>query len=135
MAGRTKTPTDDTRTKRDEQRRAFARELDTVANELGLSQAELARILGMAQQTISKYITSEQPPDNPEVVFEIERKLGIVPGGLSHTLGYMPLEHVSTPAAISNDPGLSPAERKMLLTLYRNLLIVHDSFVHGSPKA
>lgn len=135
MPGRPKRPSDDERARRDSQRRAFAEALSVVARDMDMSQAELARHLGMAQQTISKYIAAEQPPDNPETVFQMERKLGIAPGGLSHHLGYMPLEHVSTAAAISNDPGLSPQVRKMLLTLYRNLLTLPGSPGTESPNA
>jgi transcriptional regulator with XRE-family HTH domain len=118
----------------DEGRKAFAAALDEIAREEDWSQAELARQLGLAQQTISKYISAQVPPENPRIVFEMERKLGQPPGSLSHHLGYVPVEHVDTSSAISRDPGLSAESRKMVLMLYRSMLRWELSHGDGGPN-
>jgi transcriptional regulator with XRE-family HTH domain len=119
----------------DARRKAFANALDQLAREMDMSQSDLAQLLGLAQQTISKYISDQRPPENPTLVFAMERKLGVPPGFLSHHLGYLPIDHVDTPSALSRDPLLSPEMRKMFLSLYRNMLSVEASRSEGSPKA
>lgn len=126
--GSTKSP------QKHEKRRAFAVALDVIAQEEGVSQAELARRLGMAQQTISKYIAGESPPENPDTVFEMEAKLGLPPGYLSHHLGYLPLTYVPTASSIEADPRLSPASRTMLMRVYRTLLAWEQATAEGVPS-
>jgi transcriptional regulator with XRE-family HTH domain len=116
--GKGQTPSDEDFARR----RAFAKALGTVAREDNLSQAELARRLGLAQQTVSKYIAGQLPPENPHIVFEMERSLGLPPGYLSNHLGYVPVGAPDTPTAILNDRGLIPETRQMLLQVYRDFL-------------
>lgn len=108
-------------------RRAFAEALDGVAREDNLSQAELARRLGLAQQTVSKYISGQMPPENPRIVFEMESKLGLPPGSLSCHLGYMPVGASEIPSALAADPWLAPEVKRMFLRLYRQFRDIGDS--------
>jgi transcriptional regulator with XRE-family HTH domain len=109
---------------RREHRHEFATALDLVIRELDLSQVEVARRIGHAQQTISKWLTDERPPENPYTIFQVEQRLGLSPGYLSHHLGYVPVGSVSTAHAISTDESLAPEFRPVVLRLYRELIAV-----------
>lgn len=58
-----------------------------------LSQQHLAGEVGKSQSAVSQWEDNLATPE-PETVFGIERCLGMAPGALSRTLGYLPLDAV-----------------------------------------
>lgn len=71
----------------------FARALRISRAMAGMSQADLAKELGVAPTTISGYETlqrTDTPP--PAMVYEMERALGIKDARLAVAAGYLPKE-------------------------------------------
>ena len=52
--------------------------------------------------------------------------LGLPDGYLSHHLGFIPVDGSMVPEAISKDPQLNDAKRKMLLNMYRALVALKE---------
>ena len=86
-----------------------------------LTQAEVAREIGRAQQQLSDWLGGRGGPPPPDVVFAIEDALGCV-DQLSHFLGYVRAKPFDLAAAIAQEPGLSDFDREHLLHYYRLLL-------------
>lgn len=109
--------------------RAFGDAIRKRLDDLGQSQRELGEDVGDAvgrnrpygQATVAGWLT-DSPPD-PEVVFMIERCLGVKPGTYSRLLGYLPVEARATRTvleAIDADPRLNDQGRRMLRSLYES---------------
>jgi transcriptional regulator with XRE-family HTH domain len=96
----------------------FAAQLQRIMNERAWSQADLSRQLGITQQAVSDWMAGRVPRD-PQRVFEIERKLGVPAGFISHVLGYQPVGVTHVPAAIQQDPHLPDDWKWTLTSLYR----------------
>lgn len=90
---------------------------------------EAAAVLGrdrpFSQSVISGWlhgVTSWEP----EILFAVERSLGLRPGDLSRHLGYLPLDARSGPTtvegAINADPRLRPALRRALIAAHREMV-------------
>lgn len=92
----------------------------------GITQRNLADLLGRtAQSSVSTWTRGDTAP-GPELVFEIERIVEVPPGHLSQHLGYVPagaVPHASVAAAIEADPLLEPVHRQALLALYREFTV------------
>jgi transcriptional regulator with XRE-family HTH domain len=85
-----------------------------------LTQAELARQLGVAQNTISRWSTGEVEPRLDDIV-AVETACKLPRGFLLRAAGYV--EHDSTPEmAIAADHRLDDARRELLLAAYRAAL-------------
>jgi transcriptional regulator with XRE-family HTH domain len=85
-----------------------------------LTQAELARQLGVAQNTISRWSTGEVEPRLDDIV-AVENACKLPRGFLLRAAGYV--EHDSTPEmAIAADYRLDDARRELLLAAYRAAL-------------
>lgn len=85
-----------------------------------LTQAELARQLGVAQNTISRWSTGEVEPRLDDIV-AVENACKLPRGFLLRAAGYV--EHDSTPEmAIAADHRLDDARRELLLAAYRAAL-------------
>ena len=94
---------------------------DATVRSLELSpvtQAELARLIGRAQQQLSHWLLGRAGPPPPEVVFAIEDALD-VPDQLAHLLGYVRAGGNPTESALAQDPMLDDIDRATLLRLYR----------------
>jgi transcriptional regulator with XRE-family HTH domain len=83
-----------------------------------LTQAELARRIGRAQQQLSHWLHGRAGPPTPDVVFKIEDALGCV-DQLAHLLGYVRAKPVDLAAAIAQDPTIDDVDRATLLRMYR----------------
>lgn len=88
----------------------------------GLTQEQLVDLIKFQQPTISGWESGASEPD-PDVVFEIERRLGLKPGALSKFLGYVPVAAVAVAGgfedAVEGDPYLDPDDREFLLNAYK----------------
>jgi len=85
-----------------------------------LTQAELARQLGVAQNTISRWSTGEVEPRLDDIA-AVESACKLPRGFLLRAAGYV--EHDSTPEmAIAADHRLDDARRELLLAAYRAAL-------------
>ena len=107
-------------------RAAFGQALAAALRSRGVSQRDLADLVGRtAQSSVSAWTRGGAAPA-PETVFEIERLLELPPGHLSQHLGYVPAgtaRSASVPAAIEADPLLEPLHRQALLALYREFTV------------
>jgi len=109
---------------------AFASELEAVLAAADMSQAQLARALGLTPTAVNKWILGHNAP-RPEQVFRLEALLGLPAGYLSRHLGYIPTN--ASPelviaagggvlAAISADPLLTDQEKAALRLAYTSLV-------------
>lgn len=112
-------------------RKAFADALQQVMAERGWDQAFVAKRTNYSQQTVSKWVTTQRPPDSPWLVFEIEERLGLPPGYLSRHLGYIPTEASQNPL---EDPRLDDEMRRTLTSLYRSLVAISESRSGSSAR-
>lgn len=109
----------------DRMRRAWAAALKQVMTERGWEQVDVAKRIGVSQQTVSQWMNG-RPPDTPWRWTEIESKLGLPLGYLTHHLGFVPAEGSTVAEAVEKDPHLSADKKRMLLSLYRNLVALGD---------
>lgn len=73
-------------------REDFARMLQWVTDQYGISDRKLAELVGWRHHTrIYRWLKAESEPF-PWQVFAIERAVSVPPGTLSRTLGYLPPE-------------------------------------------
>lgn len=89
-----------------------------------MTQVELAESLDTAQSVISAWINGRSEP-GPTTVFDLEKKLGMDPGSLSRTLGYLPLEAkvASTVRdAVAKDFSIDEQYKPMLIAVHRELV-------------
>lgn len=89
------------------------------------SQARLAQQLDMTQTAVASWEGGINAPA-PDVIFRLERVLGIAPGALSQHLGYLPLSRDDTAPhavvdAVLRDPLLTPTHRDAIIALYNTL--------------
>lgn len=89
------------------------------------SQRQFAAHYGVTPATISRWCLAQTVPD-PPTVFDLERALDLVPGSLSHHLGYLPdvaerRQKADVVAAITADRALDERAREVLLAAYRAL--------------
>lgn len=74
--------------------------------------------------TVTRWIVGDYVPQ-PAVTFAIEKALGLGPGTLSRSLGYLPTdaaEFVTVPAAVEADPQLTVTGRRILLKVYQEFI-------------
>ncbi len=91
--------------------------------------AEIAAVLKrdepFRQTTVSSWMRGDTDP-TPEIVFAMERVLGLRPGDLSRHLGYMPVSVHPAPVgveqAIAADPKLSARFKRALIATYREFV-------------
>ena len=91
--------------------------------------AEIATVMGRdlpwAQTAVSQWLRGTTTPD-PEVIFAMERALGVRPGDLSRHLGYLPVAAKPSPmtveAAIQADPKLPDKLKRALTVAYREMV-------------
>jgi transcriptional regulator with XRE-family HTH domain len=83
-----------------------------------MTQAEVARAIGRAQQQLSDWLGGRGGPPPPDTVFAIEDALGCV-DQLAHLLGYVRAKPVDLAAAIAQDPTIDDVDRATLLRMYR----------------
>jgi transcriptional regulator with XRE-family HTH domain len=110
-----------------EQRRRFGRALQRARHECGLSQAQLARTLGVSQASVSQWLLGQTSP-RPDRVGELERVLRVEPDSLARLLGLTVEDGqsmaggVSVMEAAEADPRLGDRERQILAAVYRELV-------------
>ena len=89
-----------------------------------MTQTALGAAVGLRQPAVVAWEMGDNVPAM-EVVFGLERALGVRPGALSKHLGYLPLDAVKTVCslrqAIEEDTGLSDAEKRALLTMVNTM--------------
>jgi hypothetical protein len=108
------------------QREDYARALAWVLDQRGVSHRELAERLGWKNHTrIYNWLNLKSEPF-PWQVFAIERAVGVPPGTLSLTLGYLPPEArsasgaaVSFDDALEGHPFLTPQAKRIIRTVVR----------------
>jgi transcriptional regulator with XRE-family HTH domain len=85
-----------------------------------LSQADLARAIGRAQQQVSDWMAGRAKVPRPDVVFDIEDALDC-PDRLAQTQGYVRAVPVDTEVTIRRDAALSAEDQRVLVRMYRAL--------------
>ena len=99
----------------------FAEALRALIDERGMSQAELARRLGLSAQSISAWVTGTVTPTHENVV-RIEDELAVdARGSLLKLAGYSvdgPVE-ATVESLIRADPGLDPEDKRVILRILR----------------
>jgi len=108
------------------QRKAFRKALRRAREEHGLSKRGLALKIGVTQSAVWQWEEGRVSP-RPELLAVLEQALDLAPGALAYLLGYLPPEGlskapVSVAEAIEADPRLGGKERKLLVTMYRELV-------------
>lgn len=96
---------------------AWRQELAAALEASPLSQADLARAIGRAQQQVSDWMAGRAKVPRPDVVFAIEDALEC-PDRLARTQGYVRAEPVDVEVAIRRDAALSAEDRHALLRVY-----------------
>lgn len=105
-------------------RQEFSRALRSARITAGLTQKALGDDVGVSQNTISSWEAGELPAQ-PELVFALERALGMSPGWLSRLLGYLPLPDGDGDRfidAIRDNPHLGESTKRVLAAFYHELL-------------
>lgn len=101
--------------------RAFGDALDAALAARGVTEKEIGDVVGKAQPTVNNWIKGGNPP-TPEVVFTIERHLGLDAGSLSKHLGYVPVDAVAVTVdvvdAVKGDSKLSDDQQDTLIRIY-----------------
>lgn len=115
----------------DEQRKAFGEALRIAYTTAGTTQQRLAtEVAGhgeqgaISQPYLNDILKGRREP-KPELAFAMEEVLGLPPGALSRTLGFVPdraLPALDVPSAISADPLLDDRGRRSLLAAYHALV-------------
>jgi transcriptional regulator with XRE-family HTH domain len=85
-----------------------------------LTQAELARRLGVAQNTVSRWSTGDVEPSLADI-YRIEQICGVTRGHILRAAGYV-AEALHPEDVIDLDVRLDPARRELLLSAYRAAL-------------
>jgi transcriptional regulator with XRE-family HTH domain len=120
----------------DEQREAFRRTLRRAREIRGLTQRALSRAIGLTNSAVWQWEEGKAVP-RPEVVAKLETTLGLTPGVLSRLLGYLPITQAGDQAtmdvlaAVEADPKLGERERKLLATIYRELVAQREAGQDG----
>jgi transcriptional regulator with XRE-family HTH domain len=99
----------------------FAEALRALIDERGMSQAQLARSVGVSAQAVSAWTTGSVTPAR-ENVERIEDELAVdARGSLVALAGYSTngLAEVTVESAIRADPGLDPEDKRVLLRILR----------------
>lgn len=99
----------------------FARSLAAELDARGMTQRDLADLVGVRQNTVSRWVAADGFAPDPDRVFAIEAALDLPPGALSQHLGYAPVEARPTPSvleAIEAAPNLEPWQRDALVAVY-----------------
>lgn len=113
------------------QREVFRKALRRAREARGLSKRGLARKVGVTQSAVWQWEEGKTAP-RPETAAALERALGLQPGALAQSLGYLPVEGVGTVTvsvieAIEADTSLGKRERELLATMYRELIRQRES--------
>ncbi len=122
-----------------EQRKAFGEALRQALEDARMSGRTLARELGLAPASVSKWLRGKTTPP-PETVAQAERCLSVGPGTLSRPLGYVVVDELSdhrastVAEAVNSDPNLGPEERAFLLTVYHELVRRYGTARRRSSK-
>lgn len=99
---------------------AWRQELAAALEASPLSQADLARAIGRAQQQVSDWMAGRAKVPRPDVVFAIEDALDC-PDRLARILGYVRVEEIDPEVAIRRDAALSAEDQQVLIRMYRAL--------------
>lgn len=98
---------------------AFAATLRALLDEHGLSQAALARRLGISPQAVSMWTASDTTPSR-ENVERLEDELAVEPRGTLLTAAGYATDNNATPTVeslIRSDPGLDAEDKRVLLRI------------------
>lgn len=111
---------------------AWVSALTGVMRERGLDQYDVARMTGLSQQSVSKWVSGRYPV-NLHRVAEIERKLNLPAGYLTGPLGFYPVDGASVSDAVLRDPQLDDEMRRTILSVYSNLIAIAGERKPKSP--
>lgn len=107
-----------------ERRQSFGRQLGVALDRAGLRQADLAKLVGTTQSSISGWVNGRHEPP-PATVFATEQFLGLIAGTLSGTLGYLPVRAGEQDAGIEDviawSVDIDVEAKEALIGLYRVL--------------
>jgi transcriptional regulator with XRE-family HTH domain len=92
------------------------------------TQGEVARQLGVAQNTVSRWSTGDVEPSLRDI-FKIEQICGLAPGHILRAAGYV-TELASAEEFIASDHRLDTARRELMLSAY--IAALHQS--NRSPR-
>lgn len=109
----------------DDRRRKFGAALRAARTTADMSQDRLGAQVGKTQAAIAAWETGENVPE-PDVVFRLERVLGLSAGQLSQHLGFVPAGTASVGqdviSAIVADRRLTESMRTALIAAYQALV-------------
>lgn len=120
-------------------RQAFGRQLREALGRAGLRQVDLAKLVGTTQSSVSGWANGRYEPP-PPTVFAIELCLGLTPGTLSGTLGYLPVQPDEHQAGIEDviawSVDIDAGAKEAIIALYRVSTIRTSRTTHsGNPAA
>lgn len=105
--------------------KARLRDLGKGQTWLGMEVGLLLEREPYSQSIVSMWLLGQSKPDT-EVVFAIERVLGVRPGAFSRYFGYLPLDLAKLPVgveqSIMEDDRLSPSAKRALAAAYREMI-------------
>ena len=104
--------------------KARLRDLGKGQTWLGMEVGIILEREPIPQSTVSAYLLDLHPVE-PDIVFAMERALGVRPGAFSKYLGYLPLTIDKLPVGVEQsilaDERLSDGSKRALLAAYREL--------------
>jgi transcriptional regulator with XRE-family HTH domain len=106
----------------------FGAAVRAARTRLGLTQAELADLIGSSQSSVTSWENGRAAPDRASLVWSLERDLRVRPGALSRLLGFLPLsaEADRTPPSVEEavlcDPRLDELGREIMLATYLTVI-------------
>ena len=95
------------------------RAIRRAREDVGMSQGELARRLGVSQSMVARWESTSEPMLS--VINRVETVLGMPRGDLLRAAGYVS-DVVSVGRAVEDDPLLDERARRTLLSAYRSLV-------------
>lgn len=101
----------------------FAVRLAGILHARGVTQADLARHIGVTQSAVGQWRAGRKTPF-PATVFLLERVLEVAPGELSSTLGYFPVDapDVLTARQWVTTSDLAPEHQQVVVAMVEALL-------------
>jgi len=109
-----------------QQRAVFRRRLLQARTAVGLSQRDIAKATGVSPSTVAGWENGESAPREPTAA-RLEQVLRLEEGTLGRLLGFLPAtvkqEAIdSVNELIEADPRLGPRERRLLRSMYAELV-------------
>ena len=107
-------------------RQSFGRQLGEALGRAGLRQADLAKLVGTSQSSVSGWVNGRYEP-LAATVFATEQALGLAAGTLSGALGYLPVQAREDEAGIEDviawSVDIDAEAKEALIALYPGVVL------------